>query len=283
MAFTLGDISWNDPLSRLNTGGVTSHPYRRQLEYLKAIWNRLTDDYRNVSQNWEWQQELLKQSGGHEFSKEEMFEYQKWLDSVVLLDLDYDSFVIHSKILMDKISMFTALLLRNRQNPPPSTFSKQRKFFFAPENVPYQPNESYAAVVRRADWFELCLKTTRDVMVVHSIPNIGGGVMLSPREGKLRPLRNRWGWSKSLDVNAGELRSLKEKYASKYPELAKLDNYWLIADFFTNTDLELEKTDVAEIARIVRATGGYMPDLNYLADHVMGFLRQTAMAFGMTE
>jgi hypothetical protein len=286
MTFILGDFSWYDPLSGLDSmkdRGLTfyaHHGYLRQLRYLEAIWKRLTADYRNVGLYLEFTEKMTSHSVGYTFSKEEMSEYQRRLDSILLLDLDYDSFIIHAKILMDKVSELTVLLLRNQQNQPPKTFSQQRKFFLRPENATYPPNQKYAEIVTKADWFELCLKTARDMMVVHSIPNFGG-MMFSPREGKLRPLRSRTGWSNLLDVKSGELTMLKTKYETRYPELKKIDNYWLIADFFMNNDIELEKPDMFVISKTIRETGCYLPDLNYLATHVMAFLGQTAMAFGL--
>lgn len=286
--FDLGDFRWFDPLRGVDARGdrdVLFYPYMaysRQLQYLQAIWNRLRSDYSSYAQFYDFQTRAFEHRVGYSLSTEEQLEYQRGLETILMLDLDHDSFIIHAKILMDKIGELTALLLRKHPNPPPKSFHRQRQFFLRCENAKYPPNQEYAELVRNTDWFEICLSSARDVMVVHSIPNIGG-MYFSSREGKITPLRYRWEWNPTIEAKSRELASLKEKYASKYAELKTIDNYWLLVDFFVNHDLELEKPDVYKISSIIRTTGGYLPDLNILATRVIGFLEKTASAFGLSR
>lgn len=256
--------------------------YSRQLEYLQIIWGRLRSDYRSYTQFYDFQTKFFEHRVGYELSTKEQLEFQRGLETTLILNLDHDSFIIHAKILMDKIGELTSILLRNQGNRPPKSFHDQRVFFQRPENANYPPNQEYAELVRNADWFEICLGPVRDVMVVHSIPNVGG-MLFSAREGKITPLRYPWGWNPMMETKSNELASLKEKYASKYPELKGIVNYWLLVDFFVNHDLELEKQDVYKISSIIRATGGYLPDLNILATRVIKFLEKTASAFDLSQ
>jgi hypothetical protein len=83
--------------------------------------------------------------------------------------LDYESFIIFSRILMDKLAKVAQCVINAGQNSiPTESFTYHKKFFLKNENIPFTLNEKYAKTIREeTEWYELGLAAIRDKVVAH--------------------------------------------------------------------------------------------------------------------
>lgn len=241
----------------------------RLYEYLTGIWQRLRTDFKQYYIFWSTMNKYLGSRKENVTPEpQDMLTINRWYQNNIYLELDYESFFIYARILMDKLANVTRSFFRG---PSPQSFNKHKKYFFKEEYIPFDPDERYAKYIReKTDWFERTLKLPRDELIVHSLPFVRGiktssnGVITLPRMG----------WGRDLKGVGRELNSLKKKYEKRYPELKSVqDNIYEITKFFLNRpDIVLEKEDRTILSKCVRIAGSELSDISDLADKIIEFV-----------
>ena len=86
------------------------------------------------------------------------------------LELDLVNCLIHSRILMDRVTGVSQSFLRCSKLPSFTSFNDHKKFFRV-LTTPYGTHEEYADYIRtRTNWFDMPLRAARDKFVVHAAP-----------------------------------------------------------------------------------------------------------------
>lgn len=244
----------------------------RYYRYLKVTWRRLEADYDLYDKYLSLMEEYMGKAE-RELPRRPIDSsvLDKYLENMTCLRLDYESFFIFGMILMDKLAYTAQLFLGEASScTVPSSFSKQRKFFSKPKNIPFSPDKEYAEYMReKTGWFEQSLKLPRDKLIVHGLTYVSGikssldGTITLPRMGWGRNLRNVW----------TKLKDLKHKYEDIYPELKRVsDNIFEFTRFLLNTpNITLESDDRTILLECVRRAGSELPDISIVADNVIGF------------
>ena len=86
------------------------------------------------------------------------------------LEYDLVNCLIHSRILLDRVTGLARHFLKGERLPSFTSFNEHKKFFVKLAQ-PYGKHEEYAEFIRKhTDWFDMPLKEVRDKFVVHSSP-----------------------------------------------------------------------------------------------------------------
>ena len=94
----------------------------------------------------------------------------KYREIAPYTEFDITNCLIHTRILLDRVSSLSRRFLRGGQLPSFTSFSDHKKFFQRLQ-APYGAHEPYAQYLRdHTPWFEMPLKEVRDKFVVHSAP-----------------------------------------------------------------------------------------------------------------
>lgn len=145
--------------------------YLIHLQYLEIVWRRLIADYNIfyeciVTDDRFHKKLQILQSGKpdhpllYHLTERELHEQKKYDTAYKTLKLDYDSFVIFARILMDKVAKLVMCLLnfsssKHKKPNPEEDFSQHKAFFLRPENCPFTPNEQYAKMIReQTTWYD---------------------------------------------------------------------------------------------------------------------------------
>ncbi len=84
------------------------------------------------------------------------------------LEFDMANCLLHSRILLDRVTSLSRLFIKLPQQPSFTSFSDHRKFFQR-QKTSIQIHEEYAKYIREnTEWFEMPLKAVRDKYLVHS-------------------------------------------------------------------------------------------------------------------
>jgi len=210
-----------------------------------------------------------KVEGRLELEPQDDFVLNNLMQNVIYLHLDYENFFIYARILMDKLAYLTSFFFRGPSN---SSFPRQKQFFLDAENIPFSPDEEYANYIRdKTDWFERSLKLPRDKIIVHGLP-FTGGIKTSPNGTLTLP---RVGWGRDLQNVWEKLKTIKDKYGDRYPELKEVsDNIFEITKFLLDRpDILLEPNDRKVFSECVRIAGSELPDISSLADNIIEFVK----------
>lgn len=286
--YELEDIDWTDPLTQLFQKFTNEESrklanlhakYTRQFSYMRVIWERLQEDYRNLAQYMNVQEALFERIEKGEKDPQPTPAQAEMLSKggkdQVKLELDYEDLLVRARILMDILAVIAQTLLKDGELSNRS-FYHQKKCFFKLRK-PYK-NKKYEDLVKSTDWFELGLKSARDSMIVH--PGAGQGSSFSAihHQAKgFRIMRVNFGISQS-DVRT--LLEIKRRYEKKDEKLkAVSDNFWETIHYFMNTEAGLERKDLEILATIIERNGGFLPDIRPLMLRVRRFLERFAKAF----
>lgn len=160
----LGEFTWSNPLKKLyeekkNLACSSFYniylDYHEYLFFLPIIWNRLREDYSNFNKYSNVQDKIIEKAMSlpegslYHLSSEEQQEsaYMKNWESKLMLD--YESFIIFSRILMDKIAKLAQCVINpGRNSIPTGSFTDHKAFFLESRNIPFVPNEKYAKLIR---------------------------------------------------------------------------------------------------------------------------------------
>lgn len=281
-AFVLGDFVSSDPLYSIyqRKDGRTNffyeyEDYFQYLKYLMAIWERLREDYRNYGIHNKYSDKLIESQGKH--SEEDVKKWQKYGRAGLLLQLDSECFITFARILMDKVAKVVECFVELPKGADVGdTFPKHKQFFTKPENFSYNP--AYSKLLKNEiTWYDQNLSPSRNKMIVHGRV-FGSGIFVSPKKG-VWPMKIKGVFEISSE-NVEKLLSLKQKYATKYPELQYVgDNSWKILQYLKENDIKLDEDDRKSFVRIVQEAGGTM-DAVGIAKNLKGFLEVVAKIFG---
>jgi hypothetical protein len=192
------------------------------------------------------------------------------------LMLDYESFIIFSRILMDKIAKLAQCVINpGRNSIPTGSFTDHKAFFLESRNIPFVPNEKYAKLIREQTvWYDLSLATIRDKVITHGnarmrlIPSYGHELRNSrPYVRPVKMVR-----VSSFKEQNDKIYDIKKKYETDYPELKKISNLWEVLDYILSNNVKLSKQDISEVTRIIDSTGARLPDLRIIANNITKFL-----------
>ena len=276
----LPEKEWGEPLEKLQRRiaklqgpkasflSVAIADCVRFYEFLAAIWRRLSKDYDFYNSYMSIVKKRMEGiRKGPFLDPEEDSVLLKHMQETVYLSIDYYDFLIYSKILLDKFAYMAQLLTKTNL---PYRFHKQKDFLLKRENIPFKPDEEYAEYIRKeTNWFDRNLKLSRDELIVHSLPFMGG-IKSSPN-GDLTLLRI--GWGRDVHRSWEKLKTLKTKYENKYPELKTVnENIYEITKFLIDTpEIELDPDDKTVFLECLRDAGSELPDISLLADKIIEF------------
>ncbi len=239
-------------------------------KYLKAIWRRIIADFDLYTSYLSIMEKYMKKGEGKvELEPQDDLVLDSLLQNMVYLKLDYETFFIYAKILMDKLAYLTSFFFGG---PSDRSFSKHRDFFLRTENIPFSLDEEYASHIRdKTDWFERSLKLPRDKIIEHSLPFIGA--IKSSRNGTIT--LPKLGLGRDLQKVGEDLKTLKKKYEDKYPGLKGIsDNIFEITKFLLDRpDIVLETKDRKIFSECVRIAGSELPDISSIADNIIAFVK----------
>lgn len=282
----LREFKWTDPLGSIcgkctemqgnkYTNAILA--YDSYFRHLLAIWARYTSEIQEylICRD-TWTKIAPEFTGIRDLSPEEWDLYRIEGTLMRLLQLDYESFVIFAKTLMDKTCTIAGLLLNDR-NIPTQSFTDHKKFFVKSQNNPYITNETYGKLIREeTDWFDNCLVVSRDKIMVHSgIP--WGGVGISAKDG-IRVSKTNMLSGADLKDQIYCMMSLKQSYIDIYPELANVsDDLWSLIQFFMTHNIKLKPEDKNLFYQTVHKAGADLPSLRYIAGCMLDFLKKVAV------
>jgi len=283
----LKNFQWSNPLILLGnkctekrgnkyTNAFLAHD--SYIRYILAIWFRYVlelEQYMNYRK--QWNDSRNRSPGIYEMSPEdwELYHHQNVL--MTQLQLDYESFIIFARILMDK-SVAIAKLLLDDNRIPIKSFNDHKDFFLRPSNIPYHLNDEYGRLVReQTDWFDNCLKPTRDKVMVHS--NVPWTGTHESSEGGIQFMRTNILSGQSLELEHERMINLKHRYRPIYPELDKIDTLWEIIEFFMNHNVKLEPEDAGKLYQTIEKTGANLPSLKFIASNILDFQKSFAEIF----
>ena len=251
--------------------------YLQKLSHVSFIWDRLRADIDAHERYLELAFAGDKSRvAGETHTPEELKSMEQLEDAYKTLYLDYEDFFIHSKILMDRIIFLVRFLLPRVRNMPPATsFTRHRQFFQKPENTPFPVDEEYAKYIREnTQWFETMLRAYRDNFVVHDASFRSMGVISGPAElPRLIRVRGKDAEGREQDRTWTLLMGLREKYLKRIPGLQDLIvNVYELIDFFDAHSSVIEPADLSVLAEVRASTGGKLPDLLELANHIRDYL-----------
>lgn len=186
--------------------------------------------------------------------------------------LDMDSFIIFSKILMDKIIKLTTSLLNenNQRSIPTTSFTKHRNFF-AYRN-PSISNQKYAEIIKNETlWYELALLPIRDKIITHGNSRIS---ILGGHTGK-KPGLTRTPHFRESELAVTKAKNLKEQLAVNNPEFSKVhQNVREFIEFvMEKNNLVMTKQQITDFHDLILDIGGTYPNPNYIAFNIMKFIK----------
>lgn len=151
--------------------------FRAKLNHLSLIWKRLEDE---TITNESYINLIVKRA--KEGASIGVDEIHRLSINSQFLSLDLEDFVIHARILMDRVAVLVAYLIEGpARSLQHASFHKHRRFFLDPKNIPYNPDEEYARYIwEQTGWFEIMLRDARDILIVHDNSLHGAGLLSGP-------------------------------------------------------------------------------------------------------
>ena len=240
----------------------------RHYRYLKAIWRRLESDYDNYGQYLSLMKKYMGNGETNDLAPLDPSFFEEQLEKTISLKMDYESFFIFTNILLNKIAYTVQLFF----SKVPNSFSKQKRFFKKPENIPFRPDEDYAKYMReKTRWIEISLKGTRDKLLEHGLTYVSG-IKFSFKNQKITlPLL---GWGRDLQKATSKLLNLKYKYEERYPQFKKIDNniYEITNFLLNNSSISLDPDDQKTFFECLTQTGSELPDISSIADNIINYV-----------
>lgn len=99
---------------------------------------------------------------------------KKFNSSAIYLDLDWATFILFTRILLDRYTKFINPYFNGlREQLPSSSFRKHRDFFFRDKNFTDNVTRDYQELIKNeTNWFNP-LKEIRDIFIVHTYKKAG--------------------------------------------------------------------------------------------------------------
>lgn len=278
------DFKWINPLGKIDNLSRTEslsdqfcknlfydyNDYLVHLDYIQIITSRLGKDYESIIASLSSRNALLNKfrtlpddsvytPNPEESRLLKVFDYH-----ITEFKLDYKSFILFSKILLDKIARIASCIYR-ASNLPWNSFTDHKKYF--QDHPKFELNQAYAdLIVNKTNWFDLFLLPIRDKMHTHG----------NTRHHILTTGRNDFNIVETVNFSAGrvitELLMLKERYKSSYPSISTLNSAYELILFFMLNDISMNSNDVTIFHSVILKCGTFLPDIRYLIYAVQDFL-----------
>jgi hypothetical protein len=278
---------WSDPFNWLGTVllknkemsnlAAAYNRFHVELDHLRLIWERLEVETLTYENNINIIMKRAKE--GTSANIDEIIK-QFFLDSRFLY-LDLEDFVIHSRILMDRIGVLVAHLIEGPARClQHASFHDHRRFFLDPNNVPYKLDEEYALYIREhTSWFENMLRDARDILIVHDSSLQGTGLLSGPKMAPRR-IKSQLNWGSKQQKAYERLLRLRDKYSKTIGEpLCNENNVWELLDLFEKYANALAPDDLKTITEIKRKIGGKLPDVNILSNYILEYIKFSSSHF----
>jgi len=287
----LPKLEWGDPIieayqmsknrigpDRRNEFEAAYSRYAHKLMHVSFIWDRLRADTDAHERYLElvFARDKWTVAGRVHFSSQELIAKKELEEASKPLSLDYEDFLIHSRILMDRVIFLTQFFLpRTEKRASPTSFTEHRKFFQNAQNIPFQDDEKYAKYIcENTQWYETLLRPYRDDFVVHDTSFRSMGLLSGPTKSP-RLIRVR---GQEMEIHRPQrvwssLMALRDKYLKKIPGLDNVTvNIYELIDFLDSHASMIESADLKTLAEVRKSAGAKLPDLLELANHIRQFL-----------
>jgi len=105
--------------------------------------------------------------GGREFSQRQCSISRQYRDQRKFFEFDYTNFLIHARILMDRVIGISQRFLKGSNLPSFSSFNKHKNFL-QKNRLCSTYSEYCSTITENTDWFEMPIKAIRDKILVHT-------------------------------------------------------------------------------------------------------------------
>lgn len=211
MLNVLNDRDWSFPITDLDKKvdkyfpQMSAEKFRlalgdvaREWNFLSIIWERLQHEYQDFSVCQQVFQNLEKMKLAHQ----EISEYaRKLMLSHKLIHLDYEDFLIHAEILLDRVTFLTTFfekkLVKNTgRHPKTKSFKAFRKWFLDSANASAISDTELAKYLsNNTGWFKK-LEKSRDDLIVHRKRSYYIDVLA--QEGAVGKAKARFDYTKNI-------------------------------------------------------------------------------------
>jgi hypothetical protein len=245
-----------------------THEYRGfedYLKYLKIIGNRIIEDY-----------ERVRLHRNKNKIKSTVPVLSGW-EEIYMLQLDIESFVVFSRILLNRVGLLVEdLLYLRRPGQRADSFTDHKKWCL--DNAKSQ--SKYVRLLRKMNWYDQNLSFMRDKVIEH------GGILA----GSMRNLPNSFQYrriNKDFGVLSKDDTIFMENLIAKYGKSnAKIkfikSNPSIMFDQFLNLimkyNVKLDKEDQKKIGDMTKKYGMTV-DVTILSKYVRQFLEDVASLF----
>lgn len=107
----------------------------------------------------------------HKFSPMQKKISREYREQRKFFELDFTNYLIHARILMDRIVGISRRFLEGSKLPSFSSFNSHKKFLQKNTEVLVSTHSEYCAkIVKETEWFDLPIKAIRDKMLIHTPP-----------------------------------------------------------------------------------------------------------------
>ena len=196
-----------------------------------------------------------------------------------IMQLDFESFIMFSRIFMDKVAKLIEQMIKSSNGKNSENFGQHKEWIkehkeIHPEYSKYLEEKTY--------WYERDLRLYRNKVVVHSgTLTSGTSVSVHTGVGFIRSV----GVSPLRGENKETFLIIKREYEKRDPRLKILENdYEMLTDFvlaIAKHDIRLDGSHLEKLSNIVQ-TSGVNVSVDYLesiAKHIEDFLQETASIF----
>jgi hypothetical protein len=251
--------------------------YAQKLSHVSFIWDRLRADTEAHERHLElvFARDKWTAAARAPFTSQELVAKEELEEASKTLSLDYEDFLIHSRILMDRVIFLTQFFLpRTEKKPSPTSFTEHRKFFQNAQNIPFQDDEYAKYICEKTQWYETLLRPYRDDFVVHDTSFRSMGLLSGPTQSpRLIRVRSQEMETPQPQQVWSPLMALRDKYLNKIPGLDNITvNIYELIDFLDSHASMIESADLKTLAEVRRSAGAKLPDLLELANHIQQFL-----------
>lgn len=246
------------------------------LNLLTEIWSRIQEDAKLHNEYWHVYAELYDPyADERKPTLGELGILKSFDDHWFRLNLDIEDWFIHSYILLDKFAKFAKKLvfLLSRQPEerriaariPDKNFDKYKRFYINPRNRNSIKDTEYLEIITStSSWYNNDLKNVRDDLIQHElVPKFW---TYDTSCGKIRIGRIRH--SKEL---VQTLYTLRDKYATIYPEIRDENNFFSLLSFFEGRIGKLDHLDADTISKVRKQFGRNFPDIPGLFSKMTNF------------
>ncbi len=278
--YVLEDVFTHDPLewislSRYGEPAISEayHDYKHYFRYLVETWRRLQEDYARLGSY----AKKLDQSMDAGIENDDGA-IQEYFRTVLLVQMDTESFIMFSNRFMDKAGKFIERIIKsNDDKTVGNTFGKHKDFFIAPNNHHYNP--AYSQFLKdNTAWYGQ-LSAMRDKLIEHGARSFNNALLTSPKKGRIYVLKNH-SFFRVTPEDGSTLSEIKKNYEGKYPELVKVvDNAWEILRCIMENNIELNSKDTKKVMEINTRMGGLL-DAPGIARNIKHFLEEVARMVG---